>query len=208
MGYKSPLLKRKITLPDENEVGKLLTIQKEKSVEVEKEGKTKKQIVAEQIQVEYSHVEALYRQFKKNLEEERDWEDAGEFHYGEMECKRRGLTGKTEWRTFLRQNFGLLAWYRYFSGYGERPLRALCWFVFYILFFAGLYYLLDARPKQQFLDHYLWNLSIKASFLQRIGDSGSEPAGFLGKLLYLVQSALCPTLIALFVLALRRRLRR
>lgn len=201
--------RRSFVLSDEKTVdrGETITITREETGE-SKEPRIKQQ---EEIKVDYSHVEALYRQFKKNLEEERDWEDAGEFHYGEMECKRKGLTAPEGWHEFigpLRRNSGLLAWYRYFSGYGERPLRALFWLVFLIFSFAFVYYGLDTSPRQDFWDYYLWNLSIKAAFLQRIGETGNEPVGFFGKLIYLLESALCPTLIAMFILALRRRVKR
>ena len=191
--------RRSFILPDEKTVdkGETVTITKEE-IKTGKETPIKQQ---EEIKVDYSHVESLYRQFKKNLEEERNWEDAGEFHYGEMECKRKGLT--RFWR-----NFGLIALYRYFSGYGERPLRALCGLVFFVFLFAGFYWWLDAPPRQDFWDYYLWNLSIKAAFLQRIGETGNDPAGIVGKFIYLLESVLCPTLIAMFILALRRRLKR
>ena len=84
----------------------------------------------------------------------------------------------------------------------------MCGLVFFMLSFAGLYCLLDTSPRQSFCEHYLWNLSIKAAFLQRIGETGNDPAGIVGKLIYLLESVLCPTLIAMFILALRRRVKR
>lgn len=185
IGRRFPLWKRKTILPDE-----LLVFTKP----IEGWRKAK--------QVEYSHVESLYRQLKKNFEAEKDWEMAGEFHYGEMECKRKGLK-LCFWRVF-----GLLAWYKYFSGYGERPWRALCWVIFLLLFFAGIYCGLDTPPRECFWNHYFWEISVKAAFLQRIGETGNEPISIWGKLIYLFQSALCPILITLFILALRRKVRR
>ena len=202
-GWEFPLWKkRKIVLCDESYVGKLLELARQKGEEPSPgESRPNPEAKSERVKVEFSHVESLYRQFKKNLEAEKDWELAGEFHYGEMECKRKGL------ESGIRQNLGLLAWYKYFSGYGERPFRASCWIVFLLLAFAGIYWFLDTLPRQGF-GYYLWELSVKTAFLQRIGETGNEPIGLLGKFFYLLQSVLCPTLIALFILALRRRVRR
>jgi uncharacterized protein YjbI with pentapeptide repeats len=209
---------RKVILNDELFVYKKeLELIKQKAVKEEGEKQLPEESLpnleaeSERIKVEYSHVESLYRQFKKNLEAEKDWELAGEFHYGEMECKRKGITSQWPQLKWLRQNLGLLAWYKYFSGYGERPFRTLCWIVFLLPFFAVLYSGIDwwlDPPRQCFWNHYFWNISVKAAFLQRIGETGSEPTSLLGKLVYLFQSALCPTLIALFILALRRKVKR
>lgn len=213
-GRKFPFWKRRVILNDELFVGKKLELriqgQGQGGKETNRKGifwEVEKKAILEEVRVEYSHVESLYRQFKKNLEAEKDWETAGEFHYGEMECKRKGITSKWSKLVWIRQNFGLLAWYKYFSGYGERPFRAFCWIAFLLLFFTGVYCLLDAPPRQS-LWYYFWEISVKAAFLQRIGETGHEPIRPLGKLIYLFQSALCPTLIALFILALRRRVRR
>jgi len=203
--------RRRVILKDEEFVGKMLELKKEerggKGAERGAVTEVKEEEIAESVKVEYSHVESLYRQFKKNLEAEKDWELAGEFHYGEMECKRKGITSQWPALAWARQNLGLLAWYKYFSGYGERPFRTFCWIVFLLPVFAGIYWFLDTLPRQDFV-YYLWELSVKAAFLQRIGETGNEPIRALGKFFYLLQSVLCPTLIALFILALRRRVRR
>ncbi len=198
---KFPLWRRKVILYDESFIGEQIRIKEREQVK----NKTKK---VERIQdtdirqkVEYAHVEALYRQFKKNLEVEKDWGGAGEFHYGEMECKRKALS-------WFWKNFGLLAWYKYFSGYGERPLRAFCWIVFIMLFFAFVYWSADLlKDGFHTFSDYLW-YSVKSTFLQRIGEKISEPAGFCGKFALVLQSVLGPTLIALFILALKRKVRR
>lgn len=207
---------RKVILKDEEFIGeglKKITKEEEKKENLEERSvwEMSRRDLQKEGRVEYSHVESLYRQFKKNLEAEKDWELAGEFHYGEMECKRKGITSRWPQLKWLRQNLGLLAFYKYFSGYGERPFRTSCWIIFLLPFFALLYSGIDwwlDPPRQCFWNHYFWNISVKAAFLQRIGETGSEPTSLLGKLVYLFQSALCPTLIALFILALRRRVRR
>ncbi len=208
-GFKFPLWKRGVVIPDEKSAGKDITIIYKQLGDDKNKGPSE-QIIKERVRVEFLHIEEIYRQFKKNLEAEKNWEKAGEFHYGEMECKRKALVAPEDWPTCvgpLRQNLGLLAWYKYFSGYGERPCRALSWLVLFVFVSAGMYYLLDTAPKQSFLEYYLWNVSIKATFLQRIGEAGTEPPG-LGKAFYLFQSIICPTLLALLILALRRKVKR
>ncbi|MDO8127819.1 MAG: hypothetical protein Q6359_11420, partial [Candidatus Brocadiales bacterium] len=67
----------------------------------------------------YEPVRRLYLELKKNFEDKRDWNTAGDFHYGEMECGRKMKEG------WLRRNIlSLEAVYYWLSGYGERPLRA------------------------------------------------------------------------------------
>jgi hypothetical protein len=68
----------------------------------------------------WSRIERLYRELKQNYEDRRDYERAGDFHYGEKEMRRRN--SETAWglRFFLT-----LYWL--FSGYGERYLRPLLW---------------------------------------------------------------------------------
>ncbi|HHT9134411.1 MAG TPA: pentapeptide repeat-containing protein [Candidatus Avalokitesvara rifleensis] len=209
------LWKRNVVLPDEKKVGSWVTIPREKVVDRQKEEEQKEQITPEDVQVEYSHVEVLYRQFKKNLEEEKNWEDAGEFHYGEMECKRKGLT-------WFWRNFGLLAWYRYFSGYGERPLRAAISLIILILLCSLLYYISDdsihyvtyknlgtvkeTTESYHSKGHWL-SYSFKAVFWHRFGEYGVEPDSW-GKAVFFFESLLGPILIALFILALRRRVKR
>lgn len=75
----------------------------------------------------YEPVRRLYLELKKNFEEKRDWNTAGDFHYGEMECRKK-MYG---WSTFE----GILVnFYFWLSGYGERPKRAFVALVLLVLF--------------------------------------------------------------------------
>ena len=74
-------------------------------------------------------------------EDRRDYERAGDFHYGEKEMRRRNK--ETAWglRIFL--------WlYRLFSGYGERYLPPLFW--------AGLLFVGST------IGYWWWGLRLKA----------------------------------------------
>lgn len=69
-------------------------------------------------------VERAYRQLKANFEDDKNFPDAGHFHYGEMEMKRLSKSGP------LRRSFGsLIGWYWLLSGYGESSQRAFFWCV-------------------------------------------------------------------------------
>ena len=62
-------------------------------------------------------VRGEYQQLKLNYEEARNFADAGDFYYGEMECLRKSLGPKR----FLPT---LTTIYWFSTGYGEKPLRA------------------------------------------------------------------------------------
>jgi uncharacterized protein YjbI with pentapeptide repeats len=68
----------------------------------------------------WSQLERLYRELKQNYEDRRDYERAGDFHYGEKEMRRQNPETPRGLRLFL--------WlYWLFSGDGERYLRPLLW---------------------------------------------------------------------------------
>jgi hypothetical protein len=68
----------------------------------------------------WDHIERLYRELKQNHEDRRDYERAGDFHYGEKEMRRKNPD-----TPFLLKC--LLTLYGAVSGYGERYIRPLVW---------------------------------------------------------------------------------
>ncbi|MBL7685266.1 MAG: two pore domain potassium channel family protein [Deltaproteobacteria bacterium] len=72
------------------------------------------------------------RNIKKCYEHFGVYEAAGNFYYGEMECKRKISS---------RKNWGGLQFMRITSGYGEKPIRVIFTSLFLILFCAFLYLL-------------------------------------------------------------------
>jgi hypothetical protein len=85
-------------------------------------------------------LERLYRELKQNHEDRRDYDRAGDFHYGEKEIRRQNPD--TAWGLWF-----FLTLYRWFSGYGERYLPPLLWAG---LLFVGStfgYMLWGLRPK-------------------------------------------------------------
>lgn len=114
LGCRFNLLRRKIVLRDERRVdnGELEIIN------------------IEGPQKAYSYVEAFYRQFKRSLEAEKNWEEAGEYHYGELECKRKA-----------GEHWPFLFLYKVLSGYGERYFWAFSWLLFFVFFLFPIIYM-------------------------------------------------------------------
>jgi uncharacterized protein YjbI with pentapeptide repeats len=217
----------------------------------------------------YALIAELYQQLKKNYDDRRDYWTAGDFHYGEMEMKRRAcprltwlawleakLSGRPRFRKlgewcgklqsnawllrkvrWWHQRFGLAAWYRRASDYGESWGKPLLWLFAVLALFAALYPLLGLRPaagkspaakttsvqvqtpSPQETDLRYWNYerpgrlfchsvmtSLGVAAFQR--DLAYEPAYPWGRLLALLELLLTSTLIALFLLAVRRQFRR
>ena len=68
----------------------------------------------------WSHIERVSRELKQNYEDRRDYERAGDFHYGEKDARRKNPDTSRELRFWL--------WlYKYVGGYGERWRYPLLW---------------------------------------------------------------------------------
>ncbi|MBI2470156.1 MAG: pentapeptide repeat-containing protein [Planctomycetes bacterium] len=142
----------------------------------------------------YEPVRRLYLELKRNFEDKKDWNTAGDFHYGEMECRRKGRLGG--W-----QDFFLVTAYCWASGYGERLLNALVTLILLFFGFSLGYMLAEGACWGQ----AMWKSIIVAS-LGKVEAPGI--ASFWGKVLWLVELILFPLQIALFALALRRKVKR
>ncbi|MBI4384808.1 MAG: pentapeptide repeat-containing protein [Nitrospinae bacterium] len=170
---------------------------------------------------DYKDVETLYRQLKRNFEEKRDYARAGDFHYGEMEMRR-----KQERLPY----FSLTFLYKWISGYGERWLRALSSLAVACLIFSSLN-LLWIEPKTDGLDIRGKDLLVSKWYKQpvcvQMGNSllftagvmtlqkdlnfqvsGQPFGGIVGRSFLILEYLTGPTLIALMLLAIRRRFRR
>src|SRR5262249_45815433 len=76
--------------------------------------------------IDVTALKEMYQALKEHAKSRGDHVRSGDFHYGEMEMKRRGFRP-------LRRYFGLEAIYCLLSGYGTRPLRAGCWLMVVLL---------------------------------------------------------------------------
>ena len=123
---------------------------------------------------------------------------AGDFHYGEMEMKRRGFPW---WKKVWSWEFG----YWLLSGYGMRPGRPFFWLVVLVFFPALFYWLGNQVTFTQGLSHYLL-FSLQVAALQRPPTPASFTEGV--RFVQTIQMILSPILIALFALAVRMRVKR
>jgi hypothetical protein len=101
---------------------------------------------------ELRDLEDQYTQLKNNLEQKGNYQNAGDFHYGEQEIRRKIVWLKI-WEKSSFENFGLEIWakfkllgfwalttfYKISSGYGESTFRAI--FIFFIMLFSLAWFL-------------------------------------------------------------------
>lgn len=108
--------------------------------------------------IDFENVENRYRQFKKNFEEKRDWESAGDFYHGEMlmrlfkySAERREKSWGFSWWNPLRIWYRLfhnrwktsfLRWYKWISDFNESPARAMVWLIGIVVVFSVVFILL------------------------------------------------------------------
>jgi len=159
----------------------------------------------------WSQIERLYRELKQNYEDRRDYERAGDFHYGEKEMRRQNPD--TAWGLRL-----FLTLYWLFSGYGERYLRPLLWAG---LLFVGStigYMWWGLRLKDgssslawtyPWINPWHWLRSAYYSFrvMTLLKPDDWVPLRY-AQLVNTFQTLLGPTFLGLFALALRQRLKR
>ncbi|MCQ4574211.1 MAG: pentapeptide repeat-containing protein [Candidatus Brocadiales bacterium] len=168
----------------------VLKDERDADIEVQKDPKNKK--VREK---QYEPVRRLYLELKKNFEDKKDWNRAGDFHFGEMECGRK-MYG---WSIVEGVLFNLYFWA---SGYGERPLRALGVFLILVFLVFPLLYCLSGDGC---FFQSMWNSLMVTSF-GRVAKP--EITSYLGPIIWLIEIIVCPTQFALFALALRRKVKR
>lgn len=176
----------------------------------------------EEIKREYSkdyfiYVEIIYRQLKRNFEDKRDYARAGDFHFGEMEMKRRQ-------QKRIQRYISLTAWYKYISGYGQRWMRAIKWFIFFLSVFSILNFnwlepLSDRMPKTGLTNptgidcapkSAEWFDSVIYTFntMTFRKDMRFEVSSSIGRAFTILESVIGPAILALMFLAIRRKFRR
>ena len=112
-----------------------------------------------------------------------------DFYFGEMEMRR--LASSTN--RFARRFYSLTAWYGLVSGYGERWVRALGWFVGLVVLCGALYLVVGLDLKVIESDA----IGVMRTRLQPIG-----------LVVQTVELALGPLFLALAALAVRRQFQR
>jgi uncharacterized protein YjbI with pentapeptide repeats len=165
----------------------------------------------EQKNFPWGSIERLYRELKRQHDDGRDYQKAGDFHYGEKEMQRRNP--RTPWN----QKAVLLA-YKCASGYGETYFLPLLWGAVVLLGSAALYLSsgLEARTGTGYSPAHLqwskwsdWARSTLFSFrvMTLLKPDEYVPAGY-GLIVNTIETLLGPVFLGLFALALRQRLKR
>jgi len=164
----------------------------------------------------FESVERVYRGLRASYEARKDHPRVGSFYFAEMEMRRlsHGRFGRTIG--------SLTAWYGLVSGYGERWLRTLGWFVGVWLLSADLYFnagLLvkvtrlgpgnvsqaTLEPARLIPDALIHSLLV-ATLIGR--DIYAVPETWVGHLVQAGEIILGPLLLGLMGLGIRRRFQR
>ena len=159
----------------------------------------------------WSRLERLYRELKQNYEDRRDYERAGDFHYGEKEMRRKNAHTSSSLRF-------LLTLYWAASGYGERYLRPLAWAIALFVIATVLYLRLGlkgewtggAKPTLSMANVGDWLQAAHYSFRVMTflkPEQVATPISY-SRVVHTVQSILSPLFLGLFALAVRQRLKR
>lgn len=154
-------------------------------------------VYRETLRIPPSNLREAYQVLKQKYQTRGDHVRAGDFHYGEMEMKRREYGFPWRW----------LSWefiYWMLSGYGVGHVRASLILVGLVFGFAWLYYGTSPGTFANFSEALRYSVAVAA--LQR----PETPASFgeSQRWLHLVEAILGPLQIGFFALALRMRLKR
>lgn len=142
-------------------------------------------------EITHEVVATVYRRLRQNLEAKLRYTEAGRFFMAEMEEKRKNVKTKNRILKWFRTNvFSALAWYKYFSNYGESYRRTVLWIVFTPPLAALLATLIQTAPShlsqfavnfQRYLHDYLF------AFFQLKTDNAAELATRILSLLLMGQ---------------------
>ncbi len=165
----------------------------------------------------------LYVQLKKNFESERNFIEAGDWFYREMETRRaEALSTGSEGIRFLKTLIAPISLYKWASKYGESYWKPFGWLLVVWSFFSGLYFYsgfaigsdkinynwewmaLSGQNVQDFLQAMLCSLGVMSFQAGRSIELSSSWSVFCS----IVQLILTTILVPLFLLAVRRKFRR
>jgi uncharacterized protein YjbI with pentapeptide repeats len=136
-------------------------------------------------------VAALYRSLRKSFEDSKNEAGAGDFYYGEMECRRRS------WET-PRAERVILWFYWLLSGYGQRASRALIALALVVAVVTGL---LTVWGQD-------FGMASRIALSAVVFRDDRTELTAAGEWTVLVARFLGPVLLALAVLAIRARVKR
>jgi uncharacterized protein YjbI with pentapeptide repeats len=155
----------------------------------------------------WGHLERLYRDLKQNYENRKNYELAGDFHYGEKQMRKKNPETPPGQRI-------LLSLYWLISGYGERYDRPLICgaLLLAVCAFGYLALGLEADPGKVRLaldkpGDWLRSLHYSLQVMTLLSPDDLQPVGW-SKPLKTLETLLGPFFLALLALAIRQRLKR
>jgi len=157
-------------------------------------------VLGEETEDALDEAASAYRALKQRHTELGMYDVAGEFHYREMEARR-----KLAWKERRLPYASAMYLLRFLYGYGERPLRVIGWVVAVILGFA-LGHWLSGTVSGGSLDA-LYYSAVSFTALG-YGKWAAEPQGWAGKFLGVGESLLGVFMMALFLVTFTRKMTR
>ena len=145
------------------------------------------------------NIQGAYQVLKEKYRQLGDHSLSGDFHFGEMEMKRREVG-------FFKRNLGWEAWYYYLSGYGTRPLRAMLCLLYLLVLFTCIFTLWgDPKVENNVQESFLFTM--QAATFQPLSADQAQWTGETRLMASLVR-VVVPLQAGLLALAIRMRLKR
>jgi hypothetical protein len=156
--------------------------------------------LGEELGGEFDQAASVYRALKQWHTEAGMYDIAGEFHYREMEARRKLAQKERRIPDLVALNA-----FRLLYGYGERPLRVIAWVAAVILGFALVHWAFGT-VERGFLDALYYS----AVSFTALGYGGwaPQPQGWAGKFLGVGESLLGVFMMALFLVTFTRKMTR
>jgi len=164
-------------------------------------------VLGDEIEKDFNRAASVYRTLKLRYTDAGMYDIAGEFHYREMEARRKlaWKGGPTQREKPLLPYALALNAFRLLYGYGERPERVIGWAAV-VVFGLALVHWLFGTVTGGFLDA-LYYSAVSFTALG-YGASDSDPQGWAGRFLGAGESFLGVFMMALFVGTLTRKMTR
>lgn len=153
----------------------------------------------------------LYVQLKKNYELDRNFIDAGDWFYCEMESRRKliALQSTGVWRWLRQHLLSPYPWYKRVSSYGESYAKAAGWLIALLVVFGFVYCLFGSQTCDPPIDaSIVCSLAYSLSVMTLQFNRMYENIDTVTYVISITQLLLTAIVIPLFLLALRRKFRR
>jgi hypothetical protein len=157
-------------------------------------------VLGEEIEACFREANSLYRTLKQWYTDAGMYSLAGEFHYREMEARRK-LACDLGAFSYAMTMYAL----RFLYGYGERPLRVIAWAAAVILGLALGHWLFGTLTGGFWSALYYSAVSFTAL---GYGKWAAEPQGWAGRFLGVGESLLGVFMMALFLVTFTRKMTR